>query len=197
MVAAKENFPKLTSEEFFAWEEQQLEKHEYFDGEIYVLGGRYNNRKNSFKNHSLVAVALISILFSHLGESGCEIGNSDLRIKTVGSHKYVYPDAVVTCDERDKGNTQFITYPCLIIEVLSKSTEAYDRGGKFKLYRKNPMLRDYLLVSSTSIEMELHHKNNAGEWIFTSYQEGDILELKSINLRFPVEDIYRGLTLGD
>ncbi|MEL7521414.1 MAG: Uma2 family endonuclease, partial [Cyanobacteria bacterium J06553_1] len=69
------------------------------------------------------------------------------------------PDVSVTCDERDKTTTQYITYPCLIVEVLSDSTEAYDRGGKFRLYQNNPVLQDYLLVSTARIEMDLYHKN--------------------------------------
>ena len=97
--------------------------------------------------------------------------------------------------DRDKTSTQYITYPCLIVEVLSSSTESYDRGGKFRLYRKNPSLRDYLLVSSTRIEMDLYHKNDAGEWVIQNYQEGDIIELKSIDLRFPIEQVYRNLIL--
>ncbi|MEY3305061.1 MAG: hypothetical protein RLZZ139_3434, partial [Cyanobacteriota bacterium] len=100
------------------------------------------------------------------------------------------------CDDRDKTTTQYITYPCLIVEVLSPSTELYDRSGKFRLYRKNPHLQDYLLVSSTSIEMDLYHKNDAGEWLIINYQEGDTVELKSINLSFPIEQVYRGLELN-
>nr|WP_263972475.1 Uma2 family endonuclease [Pseudanabaena yagii] len=86
-------------------------------------------------------------------------------------------------------------YPSLIVEVLSPSTEAYDRGGKFRLYRNNPALIDYLLVSSTSIEIDLYHKKDNGEWIIINYEEGDMIELKSINLTFAIAQIYRGLTL--
>ncbi|MGB3205487.1 MAG: Uma2 family endonuclease, partial [Crinalium sp.] len=91
--------------------------------------------------------------------------------------------------------TQYITYPCLIVEILSKSTEAYDRGGKFRMYRNNPALQDYLLVSSTSIEMDLYHKNEVGDWLIINYKAGDTIKLKSINLNFPIEQVYRGLTL--
>lgn len=147
MIAAREQFPKLTPEESFVWEEQQLEKHEYIDGKIYALGSRYRHQKDHKKNHSLIAVGLTNLLFNHLRGSNCKTGNSDLRIKVIDSHQYVYPDVVVTCDERDKDNTQFVSYPCLIIEVLLKTTEAYDRDGKFRLYQKNPVLQDYLLAS--------------------------------------------------
>jgi Uma2 family endonuclease len=188
MIAAKENSPQLTPEEYFAWEEKQLEKHEYINGEVYAMSG-------GSKNHSLLSVRFITLFSNHLESSGCETGNSDLRVNIVESNDYTYPDVSVTCDERDKNTTQYITYPCLIVEVLSGSTEAYDRGGKFRMYRNNPVLQDYLLVSSTKIEMDLYHKKDTGEWIILNYKEGDTVELKSINLSFPIEQVYRGLVL--
>ncbi|GAP97905.1 Uma2 family endonuclease [Leptolyngbya sp. NIES-2104] len=188
MIAAKENVPKLTPEEYFAWEEKQLEKHEYIDGEVYAMSG-------GSKNHSLISVRFITLFSNHLEDSSCETGNSDLRVNIVETNDYTYPDVSVTCDDRDKATTQYITYPCLIVEVLSPSTEAYDRGGKFRMYRNNPNFQDYLLVSSTSIEIDLYHKNEAGDWLIINYKEGDTVELKSINLKFSIEHVYRGLVL--
>ena len=188
MIAAKENPPRLTPEEYFAWEGKQLEKHEYLDGQVYAMSG-------GSKNHSLISVRFITLFANHLEGGSCETGNSDLRVNIVETDIYTHPDVSVTCDERDKTTTQYITYPCLIVEVLSDSTEAYDRGGKFRMYRNNPVLQDYLLVSSTSIEMDSYHKNDAGEWIILNYKAGDIIELKSINLSFAIEQVYRGLVL--
>ena len=188
MIAAKENFPQLTPAEYFVWEEQQLQKHEYINGEVYAMSG-------GSKNHSLISVRFITLFSNHLETSGCETGNSDLRVNIAGTNNYTYPDVSVTCDDRDKTTTQYITYPCLIVEVLSPSTEAYDRGGKFRMYRNNPNLQDYLLVSSTSIEMDLYHQKENGEWVIINYKEGDTVELKSINLSFPIEQVYRGLVL--
>jgi Uma2 family endonuclease len=188
MIAAKENSPQLTPEEYFTWEEKQLEKHEYIDGEIYAMSG-------GSKNHSLISVRFITLFSNHLESSGCETGNSDLRVNIVETTNYAYPDVSVTCDDRDKATTQYITYPCLIVEVLSAATEAYDRGGKFRMYRNNPVLQDYLLVSSTTIEMDLYHQKDTGEWVILNYQEGDTIELKSINLSFAIKQVYRGLDL--
>jgi Uma2 family endonuclease len=188
MIAAKENLPALTPEEYFTWEEKQLEKHEYIDGQVYAMTG-------GSVNHSRIAIRFTTMVDTHLDASSCITGNSDLRVNIAGTNNYTYPDVSVTCDDRDKTTTQYITYPCLIVEVLSPSTESYDRGSKFRLYRKNPALQDYLLVSSTSIEIDLYHKNDAGEWIIINYQSGDTIELKSINLSFPIEQIYRNLDL--
>jgi Uma2 family endonuclease len=146
-------------------------------------------------NHGRLAIRLTAMFDHHLENSSCIAGNSDIKINIVATKNYTYPDASVTCDDRDKNTPNYFTYPCLIVEVLSPSTETYDRGGKFRLYRKNPVLQDYLLVSSISIEMDLYHKNEAGDWLIINYQAGDKVELKSINLSFPIEQIYRNLDL--
>jgi Uma2 family endonuclease len=188
MIAAKDNASHLTPEEYFTWEEKQLEKHELIDGQVYPMTG-------GSVNHSRIAIRFATMVDTHLDASSCIIGNSDLRVNILGTNNYTYPDISVTCDDRDKTTTQYITYPCLIIEVLSKTTEAYDRGGKFRMYQNNPVLKDYLLVSSTAMEIDLYHKNDAGQWMIINYGEGDTIELKSINLSFPIEQIYRGLNL--
>ena len=188
MIAAKDNASHLTPEEYFTWEEKQLEKHELIDGQVYAMTG-------GSVNHSRIAIRFTTMFDTHLDVSSCITGNSDLKVNILGTTNYTYPDASVTCDERDKANTQYITHPCLIVEVLSKSTEAYDRGGKFRMYQNNPALIDYLLVSSTTIEIDLYHKNDAGDWLIINYKPGDTIELKSINLKFPIEQVYRGLTL--
>ncbi len=186
MVAVKDNSPRFTPEEYFAWEEQQLEKHELIDGEVYAMTG-------GTVNHSQIAVKFISLLDNHLSGSGCKTLNSDCRVNIVESNNYTYPDLSVTCDDRDKTTTKYITYPCLIVEVLSDSTEAYDRGGKFRMYRQNPILQDYVLVSSEKIEIDLYHKTESGSWEIINYQAGDTIDLKSINLTFPIERIYEGI----
>ncbi|MBK1986218.1 Uma2 family endonuclease [Sphaerospermopsis aphanizomenoides BCCUSP55] len=188
MIAANENFPTLTPEAYFTWEEKQLEKHELINGQVYAMSG-------GSVNHGRIAIRFTSMFDTHLENSGCITGNSDIKINIVETNNYTYPDASVTCDERDKNTSNYFTYPCLIVEVLSKTTEAYDRGSKFRMYQHNPVLKDYLLVSSTSIEIDLYHKNDAGQWMIINYEEGDIIELKSINLNFPIEQVYRGLTL--
>ena len=133
MISAKENSPRLTPEEYFAWEEKQLEKHEYIDGQAYAMSG-------GSVNHGRIAIRFTAMFDAHLEDSGCIVGNSDIKINIVETNNYTYPDASVTCDERDKSTPQYFTYPCLIVKVLSDSTEAYDRGGKFRMYRNNPVL---------------------------------------------------------
>jgi Uma2 family endonuclease len=186
MVAARDNFKRFTPEEYFDWEEEQLERHELIDGQVYAMSG-------GTINHSEIASKFNRLLGNHLDDSDCRVLNSDARISILETIDYSYPDVSVTCDDRDKSGTQYITYPCLIVEVLSDSTEAYDRSEKFYRYRRNLILQEYVLVSTKLISIDLYRKNATGEWIFTQYRTGDIVELRSINLNFPIEQVYRGI----
>jgi Uma2 family endonuclease len=190
MIALNENFPKLTPEEYFVWEEQQLERHEYLDGEVYAMSG-------GTINHGDIALNFGTLLKTHMRGRGCKTLNSDCRVNIFGTNKYVYPDLSITCDERDKTTTQYITHPCLIVEVLSPNTEAYDRGNKFKMYRRNPSLQEYILVSAEAIEIELFRKTDADIWQMLDYQAGDMVELKSIDLTFPIEQVYEEIVFSE
>ncbi len=183
MIAAREQGRSFTPQEYFAWEEQQLEKHELIDGWAYGMTG-------GTRNHSDIAGNFLAIIKPHLRGSGCKTYNSDCRINILNTHDYTYPDLSVTCDSRDNSSTQYITYPCLIVEVLSPSTEAYDRGKKFEKYRCNPSLVDYVLVSSEEMAIDIYHKNQVGDWLIRSYREGDRVELTSINLSVAIEQFY-------
>lgn len=188
MIAVREHFPRFTPEEYFAWEEQQLERHEYIDGEVYAMTG-------GTINHSDIAGNFLALLKAHLRGSGCKTLNSDARVSILASSHYVYPDVSVTCDERDKTTTKYITYPCLIVEVLSPSTEAYDRGNKFKLYRRNPCLQEYVLVDAETMAIEIFRKTDSKSWQIMDYEPGDIVELASIKLTFPIEQVYEDIVL--
>jgi Uma2 family endonuclease len=183
MIAARDNDRHFTPEEFFVWEEQQLEKHELIDGRVYAMSG-------GTQNHSAIAINFLLSIRSHLRRSHCHVFNSDLKVNILNTPNYTYPDLSVTCDSRDQENALYITYPCLIVEVLSDSTEAYDRGKKFEKYRRNPNLIDYVLVSSDEVAIDIYHKNDAGEWVIVSYRGGDRTELKSIDLSLPIEQFY-------
>lgn len=187
MIATREHLPRLTPEEYFAWEEQQEVKHEYFDGEVFAMSG-------GTVNHGRIGGRIFALIDEHLIESErCIALNSDVKVKIQASEKYVYPDASVTCDDRDRTTTQFISHPSLIVEVLSASTEAYDRGKKFKLYQRSTSLLEYVLVSTEEIAIEVFRKNDRSKWEVTNYGDGEEIELESINLTFPIERVYRGI----
>jgi len=190
MIAMQDNFPKLTPEEYFEWEAKQELRYEYLDGEVYAMSG-------GTVNHGQIAGNSIILLGNYLRGSGCRVLTSDVRIKIQKSTKFVYPDISVSCDDRDKNATQFISYPCLIVEVLSPSTEAYDRGKKFNWYRQSDSLQDYILVNADKIEIDLYERLDGDKWKINTYVEGDLIELKSINLTFSIEQLYEGITFSD
>ncbi|MCW6053540.1 Uma2 family endonuclease [Lyngbya sp. CCAP 1446/10] len=183
MIAAQDNDRSFTPEEYFSWEEKQLERHELIDGRVYAMSG-------GTQNHSAIKLNFCSLIRSHLRGNPCRVFNSDLKVNILNTPNYTYPDLSVTCDDRDREHPLYITYPCLIVEVLSNSTEAYDRGKKFEKYRRNPNLVDYVLVSSDEIAIDIYHKNDAGEWVILSYRSGDMVEFQSINLSLPIEQLY-------
>jgi Uma2 family endonuclease len=189
MIALKEDFPHFTPAEYLAWEEQQEFRHEFVDGNIYAMTG-------GTINHSAIAVNLIATLKNHLRGSGCQVLNSDAKVQTIESNSYCYPDVSVTCDARDRHADRFISHPCLIIEVLSPSTEAYDRGDKFRLYRRSPDLQEYVLVSTHEICLDVYQRNERSRWELMSYGAGDCVELKSINLTFPIAQIYEDIVFS-
>jgi Uma2 family endonuclease len=186
MVALKDNVPRFTPEEYFAWDEGQKYRHEYIDGKV-------RSMTCSDINHAQLGANFAILLKNHLVDSGYKVHNSQARIKIHGLNDYVYPDVSVTCDERDKTTPQYITYPCLIIEVLSPSTEAYDRGNKFRMYRRNSNLKDYVLVDSKQMAIDLYRKDESGNWYIVNYEAGESIELKSINLTCSIEQIYEDI----
>lgn len=186
MIALRDSTPRLTPAEYLAWEEQQEFRYEYVDGEIRSMTG-------GTVNHSEIVTNLIAILKNHLRGGDCRILNSDGKVQTIESTSYFYPDISVTCDERDRTADKFVSHPCLIIEVLSASTEAYDRGKKFRKYRRSASLQEYVLVSTSELCLDVYQKNERGRWELITYGDGDIVELKSVNLAISIEQIYENI----
>jgi Uma2 family endonuclease len=187
MVAASEDYPNLTPTEYLEWEEKQELRHEYIYGEVYAMTG-------GTLNHSKIAMNFAYILMSHLRGTRCQVFNSDAKVEVWESNLYFYPDLSVTCDDRDRTNTKFLSHPCLVVEVLSPTTEAYDRGKKFSFYRRSTSLQEYILVSSEQISVEIYRKNERNKWELTAYNSGDEIELESIDLKFPIEQLFEDVT---
>lgn len=187
MIASLKS-PGFTPQEYFDWEELQQERHEYFDGEVYAMAG-------GALVHGRIGLNVGSLLQSHVSGSGCITYNSDCKLGISDKGPFTYPDVSVSCDDRDRTAKQFIQFPCLIVEVLSPSTEAYDRGGKFKLYRRLTSLQEYVLVSSETQSVEIFRRRLADIWEFTAYGEGDRVILESIGLTVDVEAFYQNVVL--
>jgi Uma2 family endonuclease len=186
MIAAPEP-QHLTPQAYFEWEAQQKLRYEYFDGEVVAMTG-------GSLPHADIALNIASILRGEL-RGRCKVRNADARVGITEAGPFTYPDASVSCDERDRTAIQFIQFPCLIVEVLSPSTEAYDRGSKFALYRRLESLQEYVLIGSETKTVEVFRRETNGAWSFIPYLEGDEIELTSLGVTISVEAIYEDVIL--
>jgi Uma2 family endonuclease len=183
---------KYTAEEYLALEEKSLEKHEFYQGEIFAMAGA------SIEHNQVVKNTLFTIE-EHLRKSSkCQIFPSDLKIHSLGNSLYTYPDLSIICGEIEilENNKNVVTNPTVLIEVLSESTQDYDRGGKFKLYRDILSLKEYMLISSLEILVEKYNKQLEGTWVLHEYKNlEDLVEINSISFSLRVAELYRNVNL--
>lgn len=186
MIATGE-LPRLSLQEYFEWEAQQEQRYEYFDGEVFAMTG-------GSLPHADIALNIASLLKEHL-RGRCKVRNSDAKVGITANGPFVYPDVSVSCDDRDRTAQQFSSYPCLIVEVLSPGTEAYDRGGKFALYRRLESLQEYVLVGSETQTVDVFRRDQSGAWTFIPYTKGDHVQLTSIGVTISIDAIYADVVL--
>ena len=182
MIAVPNN-PKISVDEYFEWESRQENRYEYINGEVFAMAG-------GSIDHSTIAANLIALLRPHVRGRNCRVLGSDAKVGISKNGEFFYSDLLVTCDDRDRNSAKAVFYPTLIIEVLSPSTEAYNRGGKFARYRQLTSLSEYILVSSERIEVEAFRLNERRKWELTSYREDDLVQMASIEFDCAIAAIY-------
>lgn len=177
--------PKLDPDEFLVWDRKQVERHHYFHGEIFAMAG-------ASPRHSYLQGEIIGILRQQLRGKGCAVHPPDLRLGIDPKH-FVFADASVVCPpiETRPGNTDVILNPRVVVEVLSTSTEAYDRGRKLKGYLALPSLKHYLLVSQHEPLVELYVPQHDGSFRLTMYGAGDHLALGDL-ATISIDELYAG-----
>ncbi len=176
----------FTSEEYLKWEEQQPVKYEYLNGEPYAMAG-------GTLNHTSIALNLASELKNHLRGKGCKAYMADAKLGISEKGPFFYPDIMVTCDQRDQKESKIIYHPRVIIEVLSPSTEAFDRGDKFKFYRQIDTLKEYVLIDSKKVNIDCFRLNEKGFWELHSYQENEEFQLRAIDFSCPISVVYEDI----
>jgi Uma2 family endonuclease len=179
--------PFITPEQYLAIEAKAERKSEYYKGEMFLMAGA------SF-DHNLIVANLGRVLGNEFLDKPCFVLISETRVKVSATGLYTYPDLTLVCGDRDWEDAARTTLlnPAVIIEVLSDSTEAYDRGEKFRQYRNIPSLREYLLVSQKSISVEQFIRQPGSEWSFRSYDSIDAtLELPAVGCSISLREIYR------
>ena len=139
--------------------------------------------------HNLVALNLASALKTHLRGTGCLVFMSDVKVQVSENGPYYYPDVMVSCDPRDRNATALIQYPCLIVEVLSPSTD-YDRKDKFARYRQIPTLQEYVLIDAEQIGVDRYRRLSSRRWDLQTYLAGETLDLTSVDWQDAIELLY-------
>ena len=179
---ALKHTPRMSVEEYFELEENNPDtRYEYLDGYAYMMSG-------GSANHATISGNIYAILRSLLRGGPCRVYNSDMKVR-VSEERYFHPDVTVSCDPRDRGVADLIQSPCLVVEVLSPSTEARDRGRKLQCYLACLSIEEYLLVDSRSMRIEIYRKEQK-KWIYDAFEADDEVELSSLDVRFPVAGAY-------
>lgn len=177
---------KLTPAEYLEFERKSEIKHEYFDGEIFAMSG-------AKLNHNKVSTNLSGLIWQHLKGKNCESYSSDMRVFVPKIGLYTYPDIVVVCGKPTFQDNVFDTLlnPILLIEVLSDSTESYDRGKKFQHYRSIESLQEYVLVSQDEAHIERFVKSGDGFWTLSEAVGLDSeIEFSSIECKISLREVY-------
>ncbi len=178
--------PRFTYEQYVAKEQSAETKSEFYRGEVFAMAG------GSIR-HNDISGNIFAELKALLRNSSCRPSNSDQRVRVPANGLATYPDVSVVCGPREvhPDDDQAITNPTVVFEVLSKSTEAYDRGKKFALFRELESLEQYVLVSQDEQRIECYSRRDDGSWLFTVSEGAEgTLELDSINARLQLSEIY-------
>src|SRR2546421_1084518 len=183
---------QLTPEEYLAIERKAEYKSEYIDGEMVAMTG-------ASRRHNLIALNVAREITQQLKGRPCEGYVSDMRVRVPSTRLYTYPDVVVVCGEPqfEDDYVDTLLNPTLIVEVLSESTELYDRGKKFGFYRTIESLAEYLLVAQDECRVEQYLKQHDGRWLLSDYRSPeDLVELSSIQCSLALKEVYDKVISG-
>jgi Uma2 family endonuclease len=174
----------LSATDYLAWEREQTSKHEFFHGEVFAMAG-------GSPRHNALGVSTGSELRAALRSRDCSVLSSDQRIAFPPGERYVYPDLAVVCGDPmfEEGTRDVITNPAILVEILSSSTEEYDRGAKWTGYQTIASLTDFLLVAQTEVRIEHYRRNLDGTWTYRSSGPGQRVAL-SDGVELAVDEVY-------
>jgi len=174
-----------TPQEYLLWEETQSTRHEYLNGQIFAMAG-------ASAEHNDIVANLLGALGNELRDKPCRARGLDQRVKIPETGLYTYPDVLVVCGQPEYEDEKRLTLlnPTVIVEVLSDSTESYDRGKKFRHYRSIPSFRDYLLVAQDTVWVEHYVRSSEGGWILHDTLPGGTLTLASCGVQLRVDELY-------
>jgi Uma2 family endonuclease len=180
---------KMSLADFLAWENAQATRHEFWRGEVFAMVG-------ARRVHGMVGLNLATALKLHLKGSPCRAFVESMKVQTADDALF-YPDVFVTCDPRDLKTEMVFRHPKLVVEVLSESTQAYDRGLKFAAYRQIGSLQEYLLVDPDTRRVEVFRRNERGNFELVDQTGTPELVLESVGLRLAMDEVFDGVSADD
>jgi len=176
----------VTPEEYLALERKAKVKSEYYDGEMFAMGG-------ATRQHVLIVTNIVGELRQQLRQKRCNVYSTDLRLKVSSTGLYTYPDVIAVCGEEEYWDEQkdALLNPTVLLEVLSESSKDYDRGRKFEHYRSLDSLKEYLLVAQDKYHVEHYVRQPGNQWLLTeSRRLEDTIELQSIECGLALDEVY-------
>ena len=177
--------PQLSLHDFLAWENDQPDRHEYHRGEVFAMvGGR--------RTHGRVIANLMRRFGNLLEGSPCQVFGESMKVQ-IADDTILYPDIFVTCDEADLATEMIFRAPTLVIEVLSPSTQAYDRSHKFALYRRLASLKEYILVDPDTRRVEALRRNAQHQWVFHDMSDDEAMAAPCLGLAVPLAQLFDGI----
>jgi len=191
MAVAQKKRSIFSLAEYFRQEEQAPYRSEFYDGEIFAMAG-------GTANHNRLSGNMYIAIRSALRGKGCDTFMADMRLLVKRRQLYTYPDVMVICGRLDyaPGRNDTVPNPTLIVEVLSPSTEAYDRGKKFEFYRTLDSLKEYVLIDQARMYVERHRPLGLGRWEMTAFEAPeDVLSLTSVGVDITLATIYEQIEL--
>lgn len=179
---------QLSLQAYLDWENAQPERHEFYRGEVFAMtGGR--------RSHGRVTANLVRHFGNQLAGTPCQVFSESMKIQ-IADDTILYPDIFVTCDRQDLQTEMIFRAPTLVIEVLSPSTQAYDRSQKFALYRRLPSLKEYALIDPETRRAEVFRINADGHFVLFDMSESETLELASINCKVAMAEVFDGIDVA-
>jgi Uma2 family endonuclease len=187
MIALPQSF--LSPEAYLQLEQQSQTKQEYINGAVYAMAGASDA-------HVTIAGNLFARLLSHLRGGGCRVYIADMKVRILDRNCFYYPDVMVTCNPQDQTTPTYKQFPKLIVEVLSNSTEAFDRGDKFADYQTLESLEEYVLINTRHQRIECFRRDSGGRWLLQTYTETTPrFELQSVDFADSLATIYEDVIL--
>jgi Uma2 family endonuclease len=181
-MTAAEKLP-FTAHDFLSWEPLQPTKHEYVQGETFAMAGAGDA-------HVTISGNVFAALKQHLRGSPCRTYIADMKVRAQAVDAFFYPDVFVTCSPADAQRNDAKEEPLLVVEVLSPTTVAYDRGLKFEYYRTLPSLQEYVLIDPERHSVEVFRRNDAGLWVLFPFGADATPVLASVELTLPMAVVY-------